>query len=79
MILKPVAKIIPKNMFPLHLPTHYYNNILQGHYLPTEAWHSDGKPSITGDSQSIYGMARTTNHRHSSSYVLAPTVETWRT
>ena len=24
-LLKPVAKIIPKDMLPLHLPTHYEN------------------------------------------------------
>ena len=28
MILRPVAKIIPKSMLPLHLPTHYHRGSL---------------------------------------------------
>ena len=57
-----------------------HNNILQlqGHNLPTEVWHSDGKPSVTGDSQSIYGMTGTTSHRRSSSNVSIPTMKARR-
>ena len=48
---------------------------LQGHYLPTEVWHNDGKPSVIGDSQSVDGMPGTKMYRHSSSNVSALTME----